>query len=154
MTLMQKLFSFQGRLRRRDYWLMSLLLGAVVLAALVPLFLAFGFLATDPRLSLVTLVVMWPSLALLVKRIHDRNKSGWVAAIYWGPSLASSIIEAFPALGLQSVVMGLNVVTGIISLWILIEFGFMDGTQGPNRYGKSPKGIGGDTSDKLAEVFA
>jgi len=154
MTLMQKLFSFHGRLRRRDYWLLSLLVGVVVVIAAVPVVLSLGVGAADPRLALATLVVAWPSAALLVKRIHDRDKSGWLAAIYWAPSVASSILDAFPDSGLQMVGIGLNVITVVVGLWMLIEFGFMDGTQGPNRHGKSPKGIGGDTQDKLAEVFA
>lgn len=154
MTVWQKLFSLQGRLRRRDYWLMSLLVGAVVIALAIPLILGLGIGAADPRLALVSLILVWPSVALLVKRIHDRNKSGWLAMIYWAPSLASSVFDAFPAIGLKPVAMVLNLVTIVIGLWFLIEFGFMDGTQGPNRYGKSPKGIGGETSDKLADVFA
>lgn len=153
MTLVQKLFSLEGRLRRRDYWLMSLLVGAVLLVLAIPLVLGLGIGAADPRLALASLVVIWPSVALLVKRIHDRDKSGWLAAIYWAPSLASSILDAFPGSGQQPFAMGLNVVSFLIGLWFLIEFGFLDGTQGPNRYGKSPKGIGGDTSDRLAEVF-
>jgi uncharacterized membrane protein YhaH (DUF805 family) len=153
-TVPQKLFSLQGRLRRRDYWLFSFALVLAALAVLIPSVMALGLDVSDPRVSLVSLVVVWPSLAMLVKRIHDRNKSGWLAAIYWVPSVAAIILEAFPADGLRPIVTGLNVITGLTGLWFLIEFGFMDGTQGPNRFGKSPKGIGGEPSDKLAEVFA
>ncbi|MBI3439822.1 MAG: hypothetical protein HY054_14440 [Proteobacteria bacterium] len=38
-------------------------------------------------------------------------------------------------------------------LWTLIECGFIDGTQGHNGYGPSPKGIGGGGEDQ-ADVFA
>jgi len=73
--------------------------------------------------GIVTLLLIWPSLAVAVKRCHDRNKSGfWV------------LISLIPILGW---------------LWFLVEFGFLDGTQGPNRFGPSPKGIGAD----LGEVF-
>ena len=29
------------------------------------------------------------------------------------------------------------------AIWTLIEVGFLDGTQGPNKYGPSPKGVTG-----------
>ncbi|WP_165188187.1 DUF805 domain-containing protein [Caulobacter soli] len=154
MTILQKLFSFQGRLRRRDYWLLGLLIGVVTVAVVVLLLLAFGVKPEDERLSLAGLLVIWPSLAMMVKRIHDRNKSGWLALVYWVPSIASNIVDMAPADSFVAPRMGLKIVAGIIGLWFLIEFGFMDGTQGPNRYGKSPKGVGGDTRDKLEEVFA
>lgn len=35
-------------------------------------------------------------------------------------------------------------------IYLLVVVGFLDGTPGPNRFGPSPKGVGGDT----AEVFS
>ena len=32
--------------------------------------------------------------------------------------------------------------------------GILDGTPGPNRFGRSPKGIGGEPADTAAEVFS
>ena len=29
-------------------------------------------------------------------------------------------------------------------IWLLIDLGFLDGTPGPNRFGPSPKGLGGE----------
>ncbi|KQY30153.1 hypothetical protein ASD38_12770 [Caulobacter sp. Root487D2Y] len=154
MTVLQKLFSFQGRLRRRDYWLFSFLVIGMVIVLFVPLIVGFGLNAESPWIGLIPLVFIWPSLAMMVKRIHDRNKSGWLTLVYWTPSVASNILEVFPGENLGPIKIGLGVVLIIIGLWFLIEFGFMDGTQGPNRYGKSPKGVGGDTPDRLEEVFA
>ena len=60
-------------------------------------------------------LLFWMSLALQVKRWHDRDKSGtWV------------FINLIPFIGW---------------IWSLIECGFLDGTPGPNRFGPSPKGI-------------
>jgi hypothetical protein len=36
----------------------------------------------------------------------------------------------------------------------LINLGVLDGTQGRNRFGPSPKGIGGDVDPELENVFA
>jgi uncharacterized membrane protein YhaH (DUF805 family) len=38
--------------------------------------------------------------------------------------------------------MWLASLTIVGALWPLIELGFLDGTQGPNKFGPSPKGIG------------
>ena len=152
MTVLQKLFSFQGRMRRRDYWIYNLLLLVVVVAIVTPLLLGFGIDVQDRRVEALTLVVMWPSLALLVKRIHDRDKTGRMALIYWIPSLISTGLSFVPEWGFGGLKVFIDIGTGMVGLWFLVEFGFMDGTQGPNEYGPSPKGIVPD--EKLADVFA
>jgi uncharacterized membrane protein YhaH (DUF805 family) len=133
MTFVQKLFSFQGRLRRRDYWLLSLLCLGVMLAIYV-LGAALGVDVTqDNAASMVlqlvaTLVVLWPSLAVGAKRCHDRGQSArWL------------VLQFIPIVG---------------GFWVLINLGILDGTQGANRFGASPKGIGGEPDSKIGEVFA
>jgi uncharacterized membrane protein YhaH (DUF805 family) len=122
MNLTQTLFSFNGRIRRSTWWLYSIGLGVVVS---VVYGVSMWLMGTGNvlqyigyALMLVALVAeIWGGLALSVKRWHDRDKS-WV----W-------IFIAFvPFIG---------------GLWLLIENGFLDGTQGPNKYGPSPKGITG-----------
>jgi uncharacterized membrane protein YhaH (DUF805 family) len=62
-------------------------------------------------------LVFWIGLAVQIKRWHDRDKSGvWVLIVF------------IPLVG---------------SLWSLIECGILDGTEGPNRFGPSPKGVTG-----------
>jgi uncharacterized membrane protein YhaH (DUF805 family) len=133
MTFMQKLFSFQGRLRRRDYWLLSFLLIGVMIAIFI-LGAVMGIdVSRDSSASLLlqlvaTVILVWPSLAIGVKRCHDRNQSGrWL------------LIEFIPIVG---------------GFWALINLGILDGTQGRNRFGPSPKGIGGDVDPELENVFA
>lgn len=133
MTFTQKLFSFQGRLRRRDYWLLSfLMIGVMIVIFILGAVMGIDVSRDSGEAALLqlvaTLIVLWPSLALGVKRCHDRNQSGW-----W------LLIEFIPLVG---------------GLWALVNLGILDGTQGPNRFGRSPKGIGGDVDGKLAEVFA
>lgn len=154
MTLMQKLFGFKGRLRRRDYWLLNLVLMALVIAAMTPLFLGLKLDLQDKWIELLSLVFLWPSVALLVKRIHDRDKTGWMAANYWVPSLLSTGLTFIPELGLGGLKVILDIITSVIGVWFLIEFGFLDGTKGRNAYGPSPKGVGGESEEKLADVFA
>jgi uncharacterized membrane protein YhaH (DUF805 family) len=60
----------------------------------------------------VYIPLIWISLALQVKRWHDRDKSGaWV------------FIGFIPLIG---------------PIWALVECGFLRGTVGPNRYGNDP----------------
>ncbi|MFA4944982.1 MAG: DUF805 domain-containing protein [Lentisphaeria bacterium] len=115
MTIGRALFSFQGRMRRRDYWLKGFLV-------LLPLGILNNILAygvDDDGARVVAMVIgiasMWPGFALVVKRLHDRNRSGWFAA---------TLLIPFA-----------NIVFGI---WILIEVWFLRGTVGPNRFGPDP----------------
>jgi uncharacterized membrane protein YhaH (DUF805 family) len=131
MTLGQKLFAFDGRLRRRDYWLLSVGVYLALLFAISLLGVLTGADFDDPDdlvaaliLFVVGLAALWPSMALTVKRCHDRNQSGW-----W------SLLSLIPLIG---------------GFWALLNLGIMDGSQGPNRFGPSPKGIAGET----AELFA
>ena len=107
------LFSFQGRVGRQQFWLTSLALMAVIV---VLEFLARG--ARGSTVALMFLVVwvplVWVSLAVGVKRWHDRDKSGW-----W------VLINLFPIIG---------------GLWALVENGFLKGTSGQNRFGADPVG--------------
>lgn len=152
MNLLQKFFSFKGRLRRRDYWLCNLALGVAIGVIVGPLIIVLKIQPEDPRFQVATLVFLWPSIAILVKRIHDRDKTGWMAANYWVPSLVSTGLAFLsdPEFAMWKVFVDIGV--GMVGLWYLVEFGFMDGTQGKNAYGPSPKGV--EPTEKVAEVFS
>lgn len=152
MSILAKFFSFKGRLRRRDYWLCNLALGVAMGVIIFPLIIALKIQPEDPRFQAATLVFLWPSIAILVKRIHDRDKTGWMAANYWVPSLVSMGLSFLsdPEFAMWKVFVDIG--TGMVGLWYLVEFGFMDGTQGKNAYGPSPKGV--EPTEKVAEVFS
>ena len=74
MTVGQALFSFQGRMSRHDYWLKGFLV-------LLPLgilnnILAYGVDNGGARALaiIIGIACIWPGLALVVKRLHDRIK--------------------------------------------------------------------------------
>jgi uncharacterized membrane protein YhaH (DUF805 family) len=124
MDIMNLLFSFQGRMRRLHYWMISISAWVVyvVIVAILMSVLGIGRSPGSPAgLILLPFVVAyaWVALAVGVKRCHDRDKSGWWLLLFGVVSL-----------------------TGIGLLWPFIELGCLDGTQGPNRFGPSPKGIG------------
>lgn len=175
------LFRFDGRLRRRDWWLWSIAMaiawyvvsdGSAALLGLDDYVFSGGGRAAvfgDPVLPLVhslavTLLFLWPQMALTVKRAHDRARPAWLAV---GVSLAATAlgwwpVESYEASGAAldggDLAGGLGLIAGLLSagcgLYLLVVLGFLDGTPGPNRFGRSPKGLGGDPADVAAEVFS
>lgn len=107
------LFSFEGRINRAKFWA-----GVGVMWAVAVIIFAIAGAVNSGFMwfiaSLFSLLIIWPSLAVSIKRWHDRNKSGW-----W-------------------VLIGLVPIIG--GLWALIETGFLAGTIGPNQYGLDPLG--------------
>jgi uncharacterized membrane protein YhaH (DUF805 family) len=151
MTVVHQLFGFSGRMRRRDFWLFSILLFVVALALTFGVSRVSGLALTDPWLNLTALATLWPNLAVMAKRLHDRNRSGWLAIIGWLPTLSSLLVAPFPDSRLQ---IADQVFSVAVSIWWLVDLGILGGTKGPNRYGASPKGLGVPTDAELDEVFA
>ena len=71
---------FQGRSRRKEYWMFFLLvIIAVILALIIDNVLGMGQMVAGvygPVLLLVVLGIFIPSLAVQVRRFHDQDKSG------------------------------------------------------------------------------
>ncbi|HET9629430.1 MAG TPA: DUF805 domain-containing protein [Novosphingobium sp.] len=137
---------FSGRSRRKEYWMFALLMmivyaigAALMFSAIVPMITA-GAAAPDPAmftpafwvgaglLGLFTLAIIVPGIAVTVRRLHDRDMSGW-----W--YLGVVIIGQIPYLG------------GLVQLGFLVLM-CLPGTPGPNRFGPDPKG--GDSYEAFA----
>ena len=101
--------SFRGRIGRKVFWLGYVLpLMAVSIIASV-LDVSFGFMpmgdavpadATPmgPVSGLVSLLSIWPSLAGAIKRLHDRDRSGWWIGGFYLLGAMGSVVST--ALGL------------------------------------------------------
>jgi uncharacterized membrane protein YhaH (DUF805 family) len=118
------LLSSAGRLARGPF--------LVVAAALVALTALFE--ATPPTLHLLTGWFVYPGLlfvgaCVLSKRLHDRGRSGWWAAVIL---LAVVIVWPYP-LGFFDFLFSL------VLVWGAIELGVMGGEQGANRFGPNPQ---------------
>jgi uncharacterized membrane protein YhaH (DUF805 family) len=145
MPMSQLLFSFNGRLNRKPYWLTTLAIVAVSIVALLLIFVIAGGVGafTDEGaglgvgillLGVLYIPLLWVGLALGVKRLHDRNKSGWWLLLFWFlPAILQGIGEYVEGIGIVLALIGLA-----ISLWGLVEIGFLRGTVGPNQYGPDP----------------
>jgi len=107
------LFSFQGRIGRATFW--GLWISIVVINIIVGAVLQ-AMADRQPMLGLLVLLwlppAVWVSLAMQVKRWHDRNKSGWMI-----------LINFIPIIGW---------------IWAMVELGILKGTTGSNQYGEDP----------------
>jgi uncharacterized membrane protein YhaH (DUF805 family) len=88
--------------------------------------------------GLLYIVVIVAGLAITIKRLHDRDKSGWWALLFFvAPALLSAAGMALgSSLGLGASLFSL--VSLAISIWAFVELGCLRGTQGPNQFGQDP----------------
>lgn len=160
MSFLQVLFSFHGRINRAKYWLAALfwvvvdivvfgillgMLGSHLLALgseptgadIVRAILSFGLGVI--LISLVVFIPMFVSwLAVGIKRLHDRDQSGWwILLFYFGPAVASAVAHQSDSGALALV---LSLVSFGIAIWAFVVLACLRGTRGPNQYGPDPLG--------------
>ena len=98
--------------------------------------LAFDYLGLLIVFIAFTVVSWISAFAVGVKRLHDRDKSGWwILLFYLAPSVLGSIANTSEQ-PLAGFILGVG--SFVISIWALVELGFLRGTVGPNRYGPDP----------------
>jgi uncharacterized membrane protein YhaH (DUF805 family) len=145
-------FSSTGRISRSQYWLKFVVPVFVIGLVIGLLRLINGEIKSGPFSTLgflFQLATLWPGIALLVKRIHDRNKSGHLAWLLYVPLIIMvvTLIGGGIALAVDSKVVAgtlfiisgvLGVMVAIVAIWFFIEFGCFRGTIGANRYGPDP----------------
>ena len=77
------LFKFNGRINRGKYWL-----AALVYAVIYVVLAIFGYVTDDSAIyqainGMLSIVIFISSLAVGVKRLHDRAKSGWYLVLFY-----------------------------------------------------------------------
>ena len=102
--------TFSGRATRSEYWYWVLFSIIVAIASAIADAALFEYSTTGPIESLTSLLLFLPGLAVAIRRLHDVDKSGW-----W-----------------------FLLVFTVIGLIVLIAWGCMRGTVGPNRFGPDP----------------
>lgn len=124
---LKRYFDFEGRSRRKEYWMFTLLYALLMIAAFVVVGIgaatsgdsgelnALGMLGFS-LLGLIVLIFFIPSIAVQVRRFHDQDKSGWFVLLNLIPSIGGLIVLVFMCL---------------------------EGTPGDNRFGSDPKGANG-----------
>jgi uncharacterized membrane protein YhaH (DUF805 family) len=127
------LFSFRGRINRMPYWLVSLGM-LIVMAAVFALVGVSGVLQSAMLLLLLLIPSIWIGVALATKRLHDRNKSAWWLVIFY---VLPGILEGIEGFAGDAGIV-LLIASLALSIWALVELGFLRGTPGPNDYGPDP----------------
>ena len=110
--------NFEGRARRKEYWMFTLF-NIIILWALMSVFFValliikeYAFLLIIPFFIYILIMIV-PSIAVTVRRLHDINQSGlWY------------LISFIPFGG-----------------YVLLVFTILDSTPGPNKYGPNPKEV-------------
>ncbi len=143
------LFSFDGRIRRSHFWVgWLILLGVSVVIGWIPIINLFAFL------------LIWPNLAITVKRLHDMGHTGWLAAIPWVVNIVGTVVglgmigvsaianasalhneDPVAILALLGPALGLFVLLLLVNLGFLLWIGVTEGQPGENRFGPNPKGL-------------
>jgi uncharacterized membrane protein YhaH (DUF805 family) len=121
-------FTTNGRVGRQTWWLSRigsfLALLALMILSRLPLLLSSSpevaaastfvtilGLITSVMSIIGVLAYIWFNICINGKRWHDRDKSAWFM-----------LFGAIP----------------LVNIWVLIENGFLRGTEGPNRFGSDP----------------
>lgn len=108
---------FSGRARRSEFW-WFIVFHALVRTAASAADQSFGWYVdrSSVSLTMVTLALLLPLLAVSCRRLHDTGHSGWSLLLVW-----------FPVVG-----------------WILLfAWAVNDSDPRPNPYGASPKAASG-----------
>lgn len=109
-TVTENYAQFKGRASRGQYWrFMAVNVGLAIIIALVEetLYAGKNSLGTD----IYSLLLLIPTIAISVRRLHDINKSGWMY-----------LVSFIPLLG---------------TLWLLYLH-VQQGVVGTNKYGEDP----------------
>ena len=115
LEVLKKYAVFDGRARRREYW-MFILINLIISVVLVIIDSLIGTVIRQAGFGLLQglydLAVLIPSIAVTVRRLHDTGRTGW-----W------ILIGLIPVIG------------GIV----LLIFMLLDSEPGENQYGPNPK---------------
>lgn len=145
------MLSFDGRLRRSHFWIGFLIIfGANVVLGWIPI---LGWL--------ISLALIWPNLAISVKRLHDMGKTGWLVVapylisfalliagmvIMFGGMAAGGMAPDYyednpaAALAVMGPAFGVFALSFLVGLAFLLWVGLTDSQPGDNRFGPNPKG--------------
>lgn len=145
MRLLPLLLSFRGRIGRKSWWI-----GFVIwLAGNLSGALLFnpGFFTAEelppPSLADTVWQLAWlaPLTAITVKRFNDRNWPSWLAYLFLGLNIFHVVAPHY-GLVISPEVPGAGYTAfwavAIVQLAIVINNGFIRGTDGPNRHGPDP----------------
>ena len=150
------LLSPNGRVSRGGIWIFTgAMFAAMVASAAIDHVLGTGGFGEDSGLveMIVSLLLFWPSIAVSIKRFHDRNMTGWwyliliilmiaagIAGVFIGVAMGAELgdIETMSNAELLVAVWPAFVGMGLVGLyWFVVQM-VLPGTRGDNKYGPDP----------------
>lgn len=151
LAVLKKYAVFNGRARRKEYWYF-ILFNLIVSIVLYLVDLGIGNLTgfyLDPKSqtgllqTLYSLAVLIPSIAVLVRRLHDTERSGWW--VLW-PIILSIIAAITLIVGTTHdmenallMILGLLLLLVVCGIYIAIfVFTLLPSDPLPNKYGPNP----------------
>ena len=85
-----------------------------------------------------TVLFLWIFVATTIKRLHDRDKSGWWMVPFFAvPGLYNHYADLLPDSWLVTIPA---LITFLLMIWGCIELYFLRGTRWTNRFGANPLG--------------
>ncbi|KJY82666.1 membrane protein [Vibrio galatheae] len=141
MSIKELLFSFQGRIGRKTYWVWNIVYYLMIVG------FAMGMNVLVPSMAHLILpvfliVILVPDLAITAKRWHDRNKSSWWLLLNIPLVIGRMTVPVGdPAIATQPSMF--QIVSSFAAMacgvWILVECGILKGSDGDNTYGPEPE---------------
>ena len=117
LKVLKQYADFNGRARRKEYWMFFLFnMVFAVLASLIDFSAGTANFVSGSGLfqNIYSLVVFVPGLAVGVRRLHDVGKSGWML-----------LLAFIPLIG---------------AIWLLVLM-VTDSKEGTNKWGENPKDV-------------
>jgi uncharacterized membrane protein YhaH (DUF805 family) len=115
LKVLKQYADFSGRARRSEYWYFALFNMIFVICAMIldnVLGIALEGIGYGPIYLLYVLAMFIPGVAVVVRRLHDVGKSGWMY-----------FIVLIPIIG---------------AIWLIVLL-FTESQQGENKWGPNPK---------------
>ena len=115
--VLRKYTVFSGRARRKEFWMFFLFSALItIFLTVIDEFMGWKFELSGDNLGFLStlyyIAVIIPYLAVVFRRLHDTDRSGWWFLIAFIP---------------------------IVGVIVLLVFLILDGTRGDNRFGADPK---------------
>jgi uncharacterized membrane protein YhaH (DUF805 family) len=143
--MLEGYFALEGRIGRWRFFLYSLALWIIVPVLILLTVAALGharnpFIAGLIAFSAIAAFSGWAGLALVVKRLHDLDKSGWhYVWMFLLPGLLTGGFSVhWTGGGGGAWTIGYGQIWGIVPLLAFLWLVLARGTDGPNTYGYPP----------------
>jgi uncharacterized membrane protein YhaH (DUF805 family) len=138
------LLSFKGRINRARFLVVQLAL--ITAWLIIWLKSPFDF-SSQWEAWVIAIALIWINTATTVKRLHDRDRSGWWAVAVFIISRLSYVYYGLffglhfgvdISIARELLLVMFAVALSLLQTWVVIELFFLIGTDGSNRFGADP----------------